>query len=190
MKSRELVSLMSDAFFTEEMAAGCTFYVRRTDVMREARTMHILDEIEEKLKSDKAFEEVEAKRDMTYAEFMTQYLDHIEGKVDPDLRQDRPTTAEEGSPEKQMIVQPDDVKEEGEDEESKLDKSVISNQSKKKEVKEATQDDIDLRDDIYHNLTDSCYLNLLKGCKIEKLDKKFVLIGHPYPSIEGEMLLF
>jgi hypothetical protein len=156
--------------------------------MREARTLHILDEIEEKLKSDLAFQEMETKRDMTYDEFMTQYLDHIEGKVDPDLRQDRPTTAEDGSPEKQPAQE--DARAE-EDEENKLDKSVLSKTSKKsRESKDLTQEQIDLKDDMYHNLTDRCYLNLIKGCRIEKLDKKFILVAHPYPSIEGEMLLF
>lgn len=55
MKEKELVSLLGDAFFSEEKDSGIQFYVRRTNLMREARTLHILDEIEEKLKKDQAF---------------------------------------------------------------------------------------------------------------------------------------
>lgn len=31
---------------------------------------------------------------------------------------------------------------------------------------------------------------MLKGVKIEKLDAKFLLVSHPFPQIEGEMLIF
>jgi hypothetical protein len=30
----------------------------------------------------------------------------------------------------------------------------------------------------------------MKGNKIEKLHKKYILLSHPYPIIEGEMILF
>lgn len=33
-------------------------------------------------------------------------------------------------------------------------------------------------------------LTLMKSTKIEKLHKKYVLVTHPYPLIEGEILLF
>ena len=48
----------------------------------------------------KAFEEAESKRDMTYDEFLQKYLDHIEGRVDADQRQaNRPITADGGNTE-------------------------------------------------------------------------------------------
>jgi len=40
------------------------------------------------------FEEAEAKRDMTYNEFMLKYIDHIEGKASADERNARPITAD------------------------------------------------------------------------------------------------
>jgi hypothetical protein len=65
--------------------------------MQEKRTLHIIDEVEERLKMQKAFEEAEASRDMTYDEFLNKYLDHIEGRVDADQRNaNRPFTAEGG----------------------------------------------------------------------------------------------
>lgn len=63
--------------------------------MRTNRTLHVIDEIEERLKQQKAFEESESKRDMTYEEFLGKYQDHIEGRGEPDERQiHRPVTAE------------------------------------------------------------------------------------------------
>ena len=45
-------------------------------------------------------EDLEANRDMTYEEFLEKYLDHIEGRVDPDeVANQRPITADD-SPEK------------------------------------------------------------------------------------------
>jgi hypothetical protein len=45
------------------------------------RSLNIIDEIEEREKIQKAFEEAEAKRDMTYEEYLNKYQDMIEGKA-------------------------------------------------------------------------------------------------------------
>jgi hypothetical protein len=61
----------------------------------EKRTLDIIDELEERAKMQKAFEEAEAKRDMTFDEFIGKYLDHIDGRIDAGQRdKDRPITAE------------------------------------------------------------------------------------------------
>ena len=73
IKKKGLISLIDDSFFGEEVERGCQFYVRRTNLMRSNRTLHIIDEIEERIKLQKAFEEQEAKRDMTYEEFLQRY---------------------------------------------------------------------------------------------------------------------
>lgn len=41
-----------------------------------------------------------------------------------------------------------------------------------------------------YDIPDSCFINMMKGVKIEKLDSKFYLVSHPFPQIEGEMLVF
>lgn len=38
-------------------------------------------------------------------------------------------------------------------------------------------------------IPDSCKLVLDKKIQIEKLDSKFLLVAHPYPMFEGEMLI-
>lgn len=40
------------------------------------------------------------------------------------------------------------------------------------------------------DIPESCLLTFMKGNKIADLDKKFVLLSHPYPIIEGEMIVF
>lgn len=56
--------------------------------------------------------------------------------------------------------------------------------------------DIDLNEDIKQKseeekviIPESCYLNFSKNCKIEKLESKYLLVAHPYPALEGEMLI-
>ena len=64
--------------------------------MQDKRYKLVIDEIEERLKAQRIFEEEEAKRDMTYEEFLGKYIDHIEGKVDADARTgNRPLTADD-----------------------------------------------------------------------------------------------
>ena len=46
VKKRELVNLIDDAFFEEEIENGIQFQVRRTDFMRDYRLRNIIDEIE------------------------------------------------------------------------------------------------------------------------------------------------
>lgn len=46
------------------------------------------------------------------------------------------------------------------------------------------------KDDLKFDIPDKCYLTLMAGNKIHKLEKKYVLMSHPYPLIEGEMILF
>jgi len=38
-------------------------------------------------------------------------------------------------------------------------------------------------------IPESCFINFSKYCKIEKLEGKYLLVAHPYPVLEGEMLI-
>lgn len=72
-KEAAMVELIDDAFFQEETVKGLTFQVRRSNFLRGHRTLNIVDEIEEKLKVQHAIQEAEAKRDMTYEEYLEKY---------------------------------------------------------------------------------------------------------------------
>ena len=97
IKAADLVNLM-DAFFTVETDRGTHFHVRRADFMYDRRFKNVVDEVEERLKQQKVEDEKEAARDMTYEEFLTKYMDHIENKVDADQRHgNRPLTADDNN---------------------------------------------------------------------------------------------
>lgn len=41
-----------------------------------------------------------------------------------------------------------------------------------------------------YDLPNTCKMEMLKGNRIEKLEEDYILIAHPFPQMEGEMLLF
>ena len=41
-----------------------------------------------------------------------------------------------------------------------------------------------------YDIPNNCKLQLLKASRIQKLEENFLLMVHPYPQIEGELLLF
>ena len=93
MKSTGLVSQL-DPFFESVVDRGIQFYERKTTLLREHRTLNIIDEVEVRLNQQKMFEEAEAKRDVSYDEFLLKYIDHIEGRVTNEER-NRPHTADD-----------------------------------------------------------------------------------------------
>jgi hypothetical protein len=62
---------------------------------------------------------------------------------------------------------------------SKLNKSKDSTHSKTAVI----------NDDYKYEIPDSCYITLCNVNKIEKLDKGYYLMAHPYPLLEGEMII-
>jgi len=86
-----------EAFFVKEEERGCIFWVRRQDFTQDKRTLNIIDEVEERLRLEKEYEEAEAAKDMTYDQFLARYLDHIEGRAEADPRNVRPVTADENN---------------------------------------------------------------------------------------------
>ena len=81
IKDKELIQLIDDAFFKAETVGGMTFQVRRSNFLTGKRTLNIIDEIEEKLKAQQVIQEAEAKRDMTYEEYLEKYQSMMDGKL-------------------------------------------------------------------------------------------------------------
>jgi hypothetical protein len=50
VKDTDIISLIDDAFFKEEIDRGMVFQVRRSNFLKGKRTLNIIDEIEEKEK--------------------------------------------------------------------------------------------------------------------------------------------
>ena len=70
-------------------------------------------------------------------------------------------------------------------------KSQLSRRSNKKsnmDTNRASQKELEGISKL--DLPDSCYLSMMKKVLIEKLTAKFFLAVHPFPRIEGEMLIF
>eukprot|EP00347_Sterkiella_histriomuscorum_P001454 403371978 len=205
IKKLDLVDLL-EAFFTEEKDRGTQFYVRRADFMQDKRYKLVIDEIEERLKAQKIFEEEEAKRDMTYEEFLGKYIDHIEGKVDADARSgNRPLTADDNQDvpaqasaknQSALANQSNQFEEnKGEDEiqkaTEKLNESNISRgKSRGEDQLNKSKDSILSKDDYKFEIPQDCIMSIIKGNQIHKLSKKYLLLSHPQPKIEGEMILF
>jgi len=49
VKKKAAIQHINDAFFKEEIEKGTLFYVRRTNLQREQRTVNVADEISEAL---------------------------------------------------------------------------------------------------------------------------------------------
>lgn len=41
-----------------------------------------------------------------------------------------------------------------------------------------------------YELPESCYLSMMKKVSIDKMEAKYFLTSHPYPKLEGEMIIF
>jgi hypothetical protein len=137
------------------------------------RVMNIPDEAQIKQQKRAAEDEAEAKRDKTFNEFQEMYLDHIEGKIDPQTRVgDRPESAN-----------PDEAK-------SRKGDDDVGHSSKKPVSLSRT---LIMIVKIFGNkyaLPDSCKMEMLKASRIDKLDEDYTLVAHPFPQFDGEMILF
>jgi hypothetical protein len=188
IKDKDLVHLIDNAFFSAESDRGVEFQVRRTNLFRDKRVLHIVDEIEEREKMQRAIEEAEAKKDMTYEEFLVRYGDMIEGKSSH--------KEERYSSHSRPVTGHKDADIDGKSEAGKSDmkrsqanKSAMSKGSGKSSMNN-TKEGFDVKDDLKFDIPDTCFLILTKGNKISKMEKKFKLLAHPYPLLEGEMILF
>lgn len=191
IKDKELISLIDEAFFNEEIDKGMVFKVRRSNFLRGKRTLNIVDEIEEKMKIQKAFEEAEAKRDMTYEEYLEKYQQMMDGKGGRDDHM--PTKSGQAS---RPVTGHEEMKSDnGSKKVSAGNKSTYSNNGGRSGLNSManTKEGFGSAagDDSWKTeIPESCLLTFMKGNKIADLDKKFVLLSHPYPIIEGEMIMF
>jgi len=182
---KNVANNMNDCFYHMEMEAGVPFFVRRTNVLRELnnskytaqRTFNVPDLGQEKEEADALFQEAEASRDTTWDEFLTMFTEHIEGKVDP-------TTRTAGRKDKDLQPAGANAVEEEEDDEAEVvsrPRSTITADSQKYDPAAERKK---------YAISDDCKLEFLKLNKIEPMGDDYLLVSHPYPQIEGEMLIF
>jgi hypothetical protein len=187
IKLKNVVSHIQDAFFEKENEQDSLFYTRRTNLFREERTMHIEDEAAIAKKLQREQELAEASRDPTYEEFKFKYEDHIEGKA-PNLRTARQSNfGDEAKSTRSKSIKGKSRKVMSQ---SGVDEDDDAKSSKSKKADQETADQINKElEALKYELPHGCMVNIAKATRIEKLEAKYLLIAHPFPVFEGEMIL-
>lgn len=75
------------------------------------------------------------------------------------------------------------------DEEEHDDTKSVKSQKSFNSDKEELEDINRKFDEEKMMIPESCLINFSKNCKIDKLEGKFLLVAHPLPTLEGEMLI-
>lgn len=177
--------------------------------IQNSRMINIIDEkleVEKLLKEEAAFN---VRQDKTYEDFKKQYQPHIEGQVDPNIRcADRPETA----PFDPNKIRPRPKQfSSGFEEEEKAEyarlmrvkgKALLASvQASHDSRAESERKSVGSGDNqasergsqsarLLDQLTKECYLEILNGNIIQELDNEYLLVAHPFPQIQGELLLF
>lgn len=126
---------------------------------------------------------------MTYEEFKFNFEEHIEGKAQnlrtarasnfgDDVKSTRSRSVK-GKGKRAVSSRDDD------DEDAKSRKSGKSGKADQQTAEEINRQ----LENLKFELPESCFFRYQKSTKIEKLEAKFLLLCHPFPAIEGEMLL-
>ena len=156
--------------------------MRRTNVLRDVknkkftanRKFNIPDLAKEKREAERVVEEEEMNRDRTWEEFLNMYQDHIQGKIDPSTRtanrRDKEEKPDEPIEDDEAVVETVNR--------GKVDTDI--NLYKYDEKKEAQKKVIG----------DDCKIQFLSLNMIEDLGEEYMLVHHPFPQIEGELLLY
>ena len=155
------------------------------------RTLDVADEIlARNLEMEKNFAH-ENTRDRTFQEFVAQYEDHINGEVDPALRTaGRPTTAfdEDGRPATNMRkTGMEGVPKEDPEGEARATKSAASGvRSRASHSRSIGSADSTFKFEVPND----CKLELNSKAVVTMLEENYTLLLHPFPQLQGEMILF
>lgn len=164
------------------------------------RLYDVPDESAIRLKQVQKNEEAEAKRDKTYDEFMAMFQDHIENKVDPSTRVGgRPETPTGEHVEPKKSTMQANAMIDGRSQHSGLDKS--HHHSRYESIKSeggrsatssrmVTAKSDKQAQEMKYDLPKSCKLPISRKLIVETLQNGYYLVAHPYPQVEGEMLMF
>jgi hypothetical protein len=194
VKGKDAVCHLGDKFFAKESEGGHIFYVRRSDIHSYAgRCKDVEDEEAVERAIQQEAEQAELRRDATFDEFKAKYEDHIEGKA-PNDRLDRVSNFGDDNKSTRSKSAKGGARGKsaasgrGEEADDQSKSGLTSSKSAKSGL--AHQEEINKQfDEEKMALPESCFVLFPKGTKIEKLEAKYVLVAHPFPQIEGEMLI-
>ena len=208
IKKKEVISIIGDSFYDRAEEQGCLFYLRRTNLQRDdGRTLNIVDEIEVEEEKQREAAEIEAKKDMAYETFLEQFTAHIEGtasnereahesadenveehkKSKPGTSSKKGTEGGLGRNSSHYVNDNDSVENEK--------RSILSKNTKKSSMNNSKYGSVTALNKtadqgFKYEIPPSCMVSMMKKVLIEKMSGKFFLASHPYPKIEGEMIIF
>lgn len=195
IKSKDAVSLVDDTFFTQCTEGGLNWYVRRADFLNyKARAKNVDDEEEKERIEQQRHEEREAARDQTFSEFIDRFEDHIEGRACNDRVARESNMGDDAKSQRSKSQRgksraKSDAEGEDEDEDAEADAKSAKSHKSTKSDKELLEEINRKFEEERMALPESCFVSFSKSTKIEKLESKYVLVAHPAPSFEGEMLI-
>lgn len=119
---------------------------------------------------------------MTFEEFKFKYEEHIEGKA-ANLRTSRASNYGESARSKSAKGKKKNTSQSAveEDDDTKSRKSAKADQDVANEINKELEQ-------LKFEIPSSCFVKMSKSTKIEKLEAKYLLLAHPHPSFEGEMI--
>ena len=188
---------MHDTFFEEIDSEGRHMYCRETNLLRKGpRTLNIVDEVEVEEKKNQIEEEKKGQEDMSYEDYVKMFADHIEGKAEPrEIVDSDDEVASKQSPSKKggATVKPTTPKKE--EDKSKKEDSKSRNEYGSEATNSMNKTGTsfnkeEAKENLKYTIPETCYIKIAKKLKIEKLDAKYNLCSHPFPLVEGEMILF
>ena len=154
------------------------------------RTLDVADEIHARnIEMEKNFAH-ENTRDRTFEEFIAQYEEHIEGQVDPALRTaGRPTTAydEDGRATGMRKSALDEAPKEDPVAEDRATKSAASGvKSRSSNARSIGSADSTFKFEVPND----CKLEFNAQAVVSMLEENYTLLLHPFPQLQGEMIIF
>ena len=206
VKKKNVVSIIGDSFYKPHEENSIHFWLRRTNLQREdGRTLNIDDEIEVEEAKMRAIQEEEAKRDLTFDEFQERFLAHIDGtapnereaheseeEVEEKKKSDKQGTTSKRGTDGVARNSSHHVNDTGSVEMDRKSQASKKTAEKKSSVLDASRMTTlnKTNDSFRYETPDSCLVSMMKKTMISKLENKYLLTSHPYPKIEGEMIIF
>ena len=208
IKKKDLISHIGESFFAPVEENGSVWQLRRTNLQRDnGRTLNIIDEIEVQAAEERKQQEIEEAKDMTFDDFKLRFLAHIEQtapndreaiesndeNVDAINKSAKPGTMSKRGTEMNDANKTStsrQLNETGSVDDNEQNRSRLSRRSNQKSQLEMRGGSKLEEDGLSKfDIPESCYLTMMKKILIEKLESKFFLAVHPYPRIEGEMII-
>ena len=132
-------------------------------------------ELEERQQKEVIAKE-EASKDQTWESFLKQYTKHIEKKVDASERISKRKERDWGHDPEDNVAEVVTAKKKGR---RGVDRD--DNSSKMSDV---------ISEDKLKNVPANCHFTFLRKNVVSELQHDYVLVNHPFPTIQGEMLIY